>query len=153
MTSRVFAASVVVLGIAMVAPIETAARAGGFGAASPSAAGVARSSIAGARFAHMSPQHGFATSLPGHVNGFRMTGERNRRFPLSWGFDSPFYYPSDYGVPFEQPYYGYHPAYPADNWAERSRPVVSYQPGCRTDTEKVPSESGGEHTITITRCY
>jgi hypothetical protein len=82
-----------------------------------------------------------------------MAGERDHRqpgFPLWWGYASP-YYPSENAAPFEQPFY--YPAYPQDNWAERSRPVVTYEPGCRTDTQKVPSESGSERTIHITRCY
>src|SRR6266567_6553162 len=41
---------------------------------------------------------------------------------------------------------------PFENFSERSRPPVFYRPGCRTDTQKVPSESGGEVTINITRC-
>jgi len=98
-----------------------------------------------------------ARSFPLHLNGSRVArirDDRQLRFPLWWGygFNTPGYYPSEYVAPYDQRTYAY-PIYPTDTWEERSRPVVTYQPGCRTDTQKVPSESGGEHTINVTRCY
>jgi hypothetical protein len=156
MIYRMFVTSIVALGIgSMIAPIETSARPGGFTSVpSLPAAGVARAAIAGARFAHMAPRHGMAGSFAWHVHGSRLEGARDRRepgFPL-WAGYAPYYYPPGYVVPSEQPAYVY-PAYPPDYWEERSRPVVTYQPGCRTDTQTVPSESGSARTINITRCY
>jgi hypothetical protein len=102
-----------------------------------------------------SPATGFRT----HFGAFGTFGHNGhfQRYPW-WGFagTGPIYYPSDYTPPvppvesFPAPY----PAYPPyENFSERSRPPVYYQPGCHTDTQTVPSEAGGERTITITRCY
>jgi hypothetical protein len=71
-------------------------------------------------------------------------------FPLWWAGSYLPSYPYPYADPSgEVPY-----AYPLmENFSERSRPVVTYQRTCRTDTQTVPSESGGERSINITRCY
>ncbi len=33
------------------------------------------------------------------------------------------------------------------------RPIAVYRPGCRTQTQTVPSEAGGTSTVNIIRCY
>jgi hypothetical protein len=93
------------------------------------------------------------------VRGFRAHGDAFRPFSRRhfagfpwWGYEpyGPDYFPSDYAPdaePLPLPYL------PFENFSERSRPPVFYRPGCRTDTQTVPSESGGERTIHITRCY
>jgi hypothetical protein len=154
MTSRIFAASIVVFGIgAMVAPLETSARSGGFAAApSLAARGAVRPSVATPSFAHVFMPHrmtgGIATIRGFHVS--RLGDHRGRDFSPPWGYAYvPNYYPSEYAVPNEdRPY-----AYPAENFSERARPIVTHEPGCRTSTQTVPSEAGGERTINITRCY
>jgi hypothetical protein len=73
--------------------------------------------------------------------------------PLWWDDNAPFassYYPSEYGPPYVEFPYGYPPF---ENFSERSRPIVNRPSECRTDSQKVPSESGGETMINITRCY
>jgi hypothetical protein len=157
MTSRLFAASIVLLGIgSMISPAETLARSGGFVAApSLPARGAARPSVSASFFAHTSPRLRMTGEFPGHMRGFRMSRRFDHRqpdFPLWWGYGSypTDYYPYDYGAPVGEAPYSYSPM---ENFSERSRPVVTYQPGCRTDTQKVPSESGGERSINITRCY
>ena len=156
MTSRMFAASIVLLGLgSMVAPVETSAGSGGVIAAPWfSARGAVRPSIAARPSVH-SAMRGMTGAFPAHIGSFRMSrlGDHRRAgFPVWWG-DAPYvpnYYPSEYAAPYaELPY-----TYPSiENFSERSRPIVTYQPGCSTDTQKVPSETGGEHTIHITRCY
>ena len=151
MIFRIFAAGIVVLGIGtMAAPVETSARSGGF---------VAASSLGARSFVRPSSAAPFSahTFRPGGVrqlNGFHMSREGEHQGPGSpwwWGYasDLPSYYPAEYAVP-----YGAHPyPYQTQNFSERSRPIVTYQPGCRTETQKVPSEGGGERSINITRCY
>ena len=82
----------------------------------------------------------------------RRTDHRQPGFPLWWGYASypSDYYPYEYAAPYGDLPYAYPPM---ANFSERSRPIVTYQPGCHTDTQKVPSESGGERSINITRCY
>ena len=86
-----------------------------------------------------------------HTRDFR-TSRLGLGFPLWWGYPSyvPNYYPSNYTLPYEVPPYAYPPI---EDLSERSRPVVAHSPECRTDTQKVPPETGGERTINITRCY
>jgi hypothetical protein len=67
--------------------------------------------------------------------------------PLWWGAAG--YYPQVESEPSEAPGYVYLPR----DFTDRPRPQVLYQPGCRTDTVTVPSESGGQRAINITRCY
>src|SRR5450755_4501334 len=130
MTSRMFAASIVLLGIgAMVAPVETSARSGGVIAVrSLSAGGVVRPSVAVPFFAHASFPHGMPGAFPARIRGFQMSrfgDHRDPGFPLP---NVPSYYPSEYAIPYGEPPYGYRPV---ENFSERSRPVVTYQPGCR----------------------
>jgi hypothetical protein len=154
MTSRIFAAGIVVFAIgAMVAPVETSARSGGFIAAPSFAArGAVRPSVAAPSSARAFMPQRMTGGIP-TIRGFHVSRLRDHRgsdFPPPWG-DAyvPNYYPSEYAVPYEdRPY-----AYPAENFSERARPIVTYQPGCRTATQTVPSETGGERTINITRCY
>jgi hypothetical protein len=155
MSLRILAASIVVFGIgAMIASVETSARSGGFIAApSLGARSAVRSSIATPFFAHPFRPERVPGAFSKRLDAFRMSREGERRgpgFPLWWGYPSylPSYYPSEYSAP-----YGEFPYPPTENFSERSRPIVTYQPGCRTETQKVPSEAGGERSINITRCY
>ena len=76
--------------------------------------------------------------------------------PVWWGFDAigpyAYYYP-----PYEQSgdaAAGQQPAPPpVVEGAPQTKPVVIYRPGCRTQTQTVPSEFTGTRTINITRCY
>jgi hypothetical protein len=150
MISRIFAAGIGVLGIAtMMAPVETSARPGGFVAASSlGARSFVRPSIATPFSAHT-----FRPQRMRQINGFHMSREGERQSPGFpwWGYasDFPGYYPSEYAAT----YGGFPYPYPIENFSERSRPIVTYQPGCRTETQVVPSEGGGERSINITRCY
>ncbi len=157
MTSRIFAASIVVFGIgAMAVPVESSAGSGGFIAApSLAARGAVRPSVATPSSAHAFMPRGMTGGISANIRGFRMSrpgDRRGSRFPPPWGYASyaPIYYPSEYAVPYEDRPYAYPPI---ENFSERARPVVTYQPGCRTATQTVPSEAGGERTINITRCY
>jgi hypothetical protein len=69
---------------------------------------------------------------------------------LWWGYEPyvPFDYPFEYAG--EEPLYAFPPG---EDFSHRSRPVVFHEPGCRTDTQTVPSQAGGERTIHIVRCY
>jgi hypothetical protein len=162
-----FTAGIVVLGIgSMVAPAATAATSGGpLAAPSMSFHGAGRPSGTPGPTGHMSspPRTSGGFSTP--MRGFRMSRPWDRdhdrgRF-RSWG-GYPYYYPFDYAAPYYYPFdyaapYGDQPyAYPDIENApvsERARPGIGYRPGCRTDTQSVPSENGGERTINITRCY
>jgi hypothetical protein len=137
-------AALVTLGLgATMAPDETSARPGGFVAAPSLAAhGPVRSSFA-------SPHSALA-----HVRDFRTVrpGDHHRDtgFPVWWTGSYLPSYPYGYVDPSGEVPYAYPPL---ENFSERSRPVVTYQRACRTDSQTVPSESGGERTINITRCY
>ena len=166
MTFRVLASGFVALGILATAmPADTwagmggrfaapAAIHGGFHPSGPmSSARVLPSRQVGNVFHAIPNQFRFAQFRPQHLPGFM----HGRGFPFWWGAvaGGPYYYPSE-------PYY-----YPTENLSayglpdstypteptERRRPLPLYEPGCRTETQKVPSEAGGEHTINITRCY
>jgi hypothetical protein len=80
-----------------------------------------------------------------------------------WGFDAT-------GFDATGPYAYYYPPYEpsggaaagelpapppptAGDGAPHAKPVVIYRPGCRTQTQTVPSEFTGTRTINITRCY
>ena len=75
-----------------------------------------------------------------------------------WGFDAigpyAYYYP-----PYEPSgaiAAGEQAASPPPTAADgppQPKPVVIYRPGCRTQTQTVPSEFTGTRTINITRCY
>jgi hypothetical protein len=99
-------------------------------------------------------------------NGFRVPmnrlrfsqfrGPHERGFPFWWTYGSgaPYYYPDYYPPeypPSNEPPATAHP--PIENYPPQRQPIVTHEPGCRTDTQKVPSEAGGEATINIVRCY
>jgi hypothetical protein len=141
MSFRVLAAGMVVLGIGVM-PLETSARSGGFTAAPMLGARIAGRPFVATPFAHaFRPQR-----ISGAFSPLREGERRGDGFPSWWGDASylPGYYP--YG---EFPY----PYQPSEDVSERSRPILPYQPGCHTETKKVPSEAGGERSINITRCY
>jgi hypothetical protein len=159
MTPRALAASILALGIgAMAQSTDTWAGTGAHVAAPAFAARSVRPTFAppSVRLFGRQPVHdGFRAGM----NGFRLSQFRGRHefdfrrqagFPWWWGYtsgvpyDLPYDYPSEYGSTYELP---------ATPYPQPSRPVVIHEPGCRTDTHKVPSEAGGETTINITRCY
>jgi hypothetical protein len=151
MTSRIFAAGIVVLGfVAMMAPVATSA-----GSGAPLAApSFVAPSLVRPSFAGPLPAHRFG-AFPAHMRGFRLSERGERRgavFPAWWGYASsaPSYYPSGSAAPYAEPFYVYPPT---ENFSERLRPIMTGPPECRTDTQKVHSEAGGERTINITRCY
>jgi hypothetical protein len=84
----------------------------------------------------------------GAFHNFRRHEEFANGFPLWWGGYASDYQPTETTTPEAPLFY-----YPPRDFADRSRPQVFYDPGCRTDTQTVPSEAGGTRTITITRCY
>jgi hypothetical protein len=159
MTFQKHAAGMIVFGIlgigTTIAPLEASARPSGFAAIpSPQAGGAVRPSFAASHSAHQSLQQAVFGKLPAHMRDFRMARPGDRRggpgVPLWWAGSYLPSYPYGYVDPSGENPYAYPPM---ENFSERSRPVVTYQPGCRTDTQKVPSEGGGERTINITRCY
>jgi hypothetical protein len=87
MTSRIFAASIALLGIgAIVAPVETSAGSGGIVAApSLSARGAIRSFVGAPPAARTSLPPGMTRALPAHIRDFRMLrlgDHREPDFPL-----------------------------------------------------------------------
>jgi hypothetical protein len=66
-----------------------------------------------------------------------------------WGDYYPYDYPGEYPASYDQPSYPY--SYPDVPPLERygARPPLR----CDTNSQKVPSEKGGETTINVTRCY
>jgi hypothetical protein len=87
------------------------------------------------------------TARPDIVLWYKHTGGT---IPQAFAPYVPNYYPSEYAVPYDLPPY----AYPTTEYfSERPRAVVAHPSECRTDIQKVPSETGGEHAINITRCY
>jgi len=141
MTYRMFAASIVVLGIGlMAAPVETSAGSGG--------------AIGAPISTHLSLPHGMIHGIPAHMKGFRMSGHRDHRhpgFPMwsGYGPNFPNYDSAEYVAPQQEPRYA---SPTTENFSERARPAVIHAPDCHTDTQTVPSEKGGEKTINITRC-
>jgi hypothetical protein len=151
MISRIFAAGIVVLDVgAVAAPVATLAGSGGpLAAPAHVAPSLVRPSFTGPL-----PAHGLG-AFSTHMRRFRMSEPEARRgatFPVWSGYASswPSDYPSGYAAPYAEPVYIYPPT---ENFSERSRPIMTRPPECRTDTQKVPSEAGGERTINITRCY
>jgi hypothetical protein len=159
MSSRIFAASIVVIGIgAMIPPVETSAGSAPL-AAAPMVRPGAPPHVAAPPSARRFVPRG--TGAFPRIDGFhrmsRLGDGRGQVFPQWWGYASTFpdYYPPAYAAPEYGAPYGEFPyvSPPYVNFSERSRPIVAHAPECRTDTQKVPSESGGERTINITRCY
>lgn len=132
--------------------VPASARSGGGGAAA--AAGVHGGLRAGGaaflRGSRPIVARGFAARRP-----FRGTDVRRQQFPVLpyWpasGDFAPFYYypPTDPAVISADA-----AAMPiAPSQAPPNR-VLVVAPGCRTQEQKVQSESGGEQVIRITRCY
>jgi hypothetical protein len=158
MTSRIFAASIVVLGIGAASLlVETSAGSAPLVAASALVRPGAPPPVAAPSFAHRFVPRGIGafSRMDGFHRGSRFGDGRGQAVPLWWGYASTFpgYYPP-YAAPEYLPPYGDLPyaSPPYVNFSERSRPVVAHAPECRTDSQTVPSESGGERTIHITRC-
>jgi len=128
----------------MLAPIEASARAGGFGGARGSAPGGIHTMTAKPSGIH-----------PGRAMRFHHRRPFRHGEPLQW--DLPYSDSADYSAPYTV-WYGPLPDEPT------ARPVVGTaatprhisavdRPSiCNSQTMKVPSESGGERAITVTRC-
>jgi hypothetical protein len=153
MTSRILAGGIIAVGIgAITLPLETSAGSGGLSAAAPLAASAfVRPSFSPSQLLHMSGRSA------GQMRGFRRSEPVERQvsgFPSWWGdvsaWPNDYPYPYGYAAPYAEPAQ-IHPT--IEDWSERSRPVVTRAPECRTDTQEVPSETGGRRTINITRCY
>jgi|SRR5215471_4355777 len=152
-----FTAGVLAIGIgATTLPTDAWARAGGHVAA-PSF--MARSAGRQAVTPHVAVSAVRPLVRKPVSNGFRapmnrlrfsqLRGPHERGVPFWWTYTggAPYYYPPEY-LP------SYEPAYPPpESYPPQSRPVAPHEPGCHTDTQKVPSEAGGEATINIVRCY
>jgi len=153
MTLRAFAAGIFALGIAAIPSSNSWAAAGGHVAAAPAFAArgapVAHSS---SLMAHPRINGGFHFRV-GEMRGFRFSRLRDRfapGFPFWWGYAAagPYDDPADYGQTYGIPTVAYPPfqGFP-------QQPVTPHVPDCRTDSQTVPSEGGGQRTINITRCY
>jgi hypothetical protein len=170
MTIRVFAASSILAIGFILAPNEISARSAGFAAGPmhgavraplvrPMTAPVTPPAIAGPRpFTHGAarfPQHRAPFFRHRHPFGFP---------GAAWGgipwygdyYDTSGGYGSAYApLPPDYPPADYPPAaYPADGPPVRERVIYvrPYRPGCTSQRQTVPSEHGGERTITIVRC-
>jgi len=132
-TGVVVVCAIVSLFIPHPASARAGSSAGGFRAGVQPAFRAARPMIRAARISH------FRTPF---VRG------RHARNVLVWpgyGAFDPYYYPSDELTPD----YGT----TGSVSAAPPRPIAVYTPGCRTQTQVVPSERGGPHTVHVTRCY
>ena len=155
MIHRILSAGLAVVGvISLFIPITASARAGG-------SAGGFHGGFRAPVFHAVRPAHAARPALthafPARI-GFRGAHLRDRRlarFPV-WpdygSFDPFYYYPPDYAAS----YAGAAVASPDADGASAPQPpnrVMVYTPGCRTQTQTVPSESGGTRAVNITRCY
>jgi len=134
MTARVLTACVVLSGIgAMLTPFEA---------------------LAGAqwRARPVPPALGRGVVRPPLIQHFPEMRFRHHTGPIWSGYvpeNYPPEYPADPGTPYP-PIQGFY--YPSNQgFNERTGPPAIYR--CRTDSQKVPSEAGGERIINITRCY
>jgi hypothetical protein len=162
MTFRVLASGFVALGIVATAMAADAWAGMGGRFAAPAAARGVWHSPAALSSARVLPSRQVGNVF--HANEFRFSQlqhqhgfMKGRGFPFWWGAGGggPYYYPTEpyYYPPENLSAYGYPDiSYPTES-TERRRPYPLYEPGCRTETQKVQSEAGGEHTINITRCY
>ena len=136
------------LGVGLVlAPAATSARSGGFAGAR---AGVVRPALVRPGFVPPQPVVG-KVAAPIHLH--RLAPFRLRRdagSPVAvWG-------DSGYAAGYDQSPLIYPAATDpaADGAPDQGRIVyVPPPPGCRSSTQMVPSEAGGERKITITRCW
>jgi hypothetical protein len=163
---RIAASLVISVGAISVAN-ETLARGGGFGGAriaAPPAALRAGPFAATRSHAFRSPFFRHRHSSDGGGSGlwYGGSGDYSSYGDYSgYGNYYPYYDSSGYGLSTRPQYpYGQPPYPPASNYpAGGSAPaaqnvifVVPYRPGCDTETQMVPSTSGGERAIRIVRC-
>jgi hypothetical protein len=141
---------VVILGIGLVlAPAATSAKSGGFAGGRASFQGALRA--APMRPAVAIPQAAAGNAAAAQIHVHRRVPFRHRR-----DFGSPVIAGGDngYAAGYAQgpaPYPGFD-----DPGADGARGRVVYvppPPGCRPDSQMVPSETGGERKITIVRCW
>jgi len=138
-------------------PVTASARAGGSGGGFH---GGFRGGFRAPVFHAARPAFGRLAARAGHFRRDHFRGQRLARVQVWPGFgafdpyyfDPYYYYPTNYGATE-----GLAPnADPADQGAPSARPrdrVIVYPPGCRTQVQVVRSESGGERSVNITRCY
>jgi hypothetical protein len=148
---------------AMLAPVETNARGGGFvgGRAMPVHGALPGPLVRPG----MAPPP--VAVRPARVNPLPFAHLRHRRFvetgvlsswgDLPWGsgYGSGYYDSSSYLPPLEQPAYTYPTSsYPVADGPVRERIiyVLPPRPSCGTQTYKVPAEDGGERSINVVRC-
>jgi hypothetical protein len=126
MTTRVLTACIVLSGIgALLTPVDTLAGAEG-------------------RTSPVPPALGRGVVRPPLIQHFPEMRFRHHTGPVWWGYapDIANDYAPDTGYPYP----------PVQGFYERSGPAANF-PRCRTQSQKVPSEAGGERTINITHCY
>jgi len=154
MTLRALAAGILVFGIGAIPSSDSWAAPGGHVAAAPAFAApgapVMRSSPL---MAHPRMNGAFHFRV-GAMHGFRFSRFRDRfapGFPSWWGYASagPYDDPADYVQTYGTPTV----AYPPFQGFPQTQPLTPHVPECRTDSQTVPSEGGGQRTINITRCY
>jgi hypothetical protein len=146
MLRSVVACCVVVVGVALVlAPDATSARGGGFAGGR----GIAAPRAIAAPPGFVLPKPALIAPLRGRpFAGFRFRRQLNSPATTVWSSgDAAGYAP-------------YPLVYPAAGDPNLNGPpdqgrivYVPPPPGCRSDSKTVPSEAGGERTITITRCW
>jgi hypothetical protein len=142
------ACCVVVAGVALVlAPDATSARGGGFAGGH----GIAAPRAIAAPPGFVLPKAGFVAPFRTRpFAGFRFRRQLNSPATTVWSSGDAAGY-NQAQIPLVYPAAGDPSGYgPPD----QGRIVyVPPPPGCRTDSKTVPSEAGGERTITITRCW
>jgi hypothetical protein len=153
MIRTIAAGCVAILGVGLVlAPTATSARSGGF------AAGGALSFHGAFRPTFVRPAFAPPQAVVGNVAaarrpaffGARLRHRRDFRFPVTvWG-------DTGYAAGYDQDAL----TYPAANDPAADGPPVQGRvvyvpppPGCRSDSQMVPSETGGQRKITIVRCW
>jgi hypothetical protein len=147
MTPRIVASGcVAVIGFGlMLAPVEASARGGGFGAPR----GLIGPGAFHPTIAKPSGIHPF------HAKRFYHRGPFRYGAPLLWG--TPYWYPVDtsplYAAPYDQ-FVDDQPPFSAAGPGPTPRhiSVVARPRVCNTQIVTVPSESGGQRAITVTRC-
>jgi hypothetical protein len=145
MVIRMYAVGLVViigLGLAL-APNQAFGRSGGFGGRSFAIAPAFRPPVLQRSLGFRSPALRQSVLLRRHRFGFGV--------PLT-GFGGSYYDPSDNANPYYQSSYAYPDMATGDIPVGYSSPVIHHR-GCDSQSVTVPSESGGERSVNIVRCY
>jgi hypothetical protein len=154
MPRSITAGFVLLLGVGLVlAPAATSARSGGFAGGRASFQGALRA--APIRPAVAIPQPAAGNAAAAQINVHPQVPFRHRRHfgaPVA-GWDGSGY-ETGYGqgpAPYLYPGLGFDE--PGADGARGRVVYVPPPPGCRPDSQVVPSETGGERKITILRCW